>query len=167
MNAEAQFGYTIRPATAKDAPALGLLFAAHLQALGATPDAGLDADMANYMAVYQGAANGFLVAESNAEDVVGMVGMGGMADGIIRRLHVSEKWRGHGVARALVMRLIELHCAASSQPLTALVVGWNVPARRLFLSCGFQPTRHFSQHPKMSGCEMLSFVGSCPPQRCV
>jgi GNAT superfamily N-acetyltransferase len=164
LNAEAQFGYAIRLATASDAAALGLLFAAHLQALGATPDAGLDADMGHYMTVYQGAANGFLVAES---DTAGVVGMGGVAEGVIRRLHVSEKWRGHGIARALVRRLIELHCSTSSQPLTALVGGWNVPARRLFLSCGFQPTGHFSQHPKMSGCEILTFVGSCPPLRCV
>jgi GNAT superfamily N-acetyltransferase len=164
LNAEAQFGYAIRPATASDAPALGLLFAAHLQALGATPDAELDADMANYRVVYHGAANGLLVAESDAE---GVVGMGGVADGVIRRLHVSEKWRGHGIARALVMRLIALHCSVSSQPLTALVAGWNVPARRLFQACGFQPTGRFPQHPKMSGCEILSFVGSCPPLRCV
>lgn len=164
MNAEATFEYAIRSATLSDAPALGLLFAAHLQALGVTPEARLDADMADYMAVYHGGANGFLVAEN---DTVGVVAMGGVADGAIRRLHVAGKWRGHGIARALVMRLIALHYSVSYQPLTALVAGWNVAARRLFLSCGFQPTDQFPQDPNTRGCEILSIDESCPPLRCV
>lgn len=105
------------------------------------------------MDVYHGPGNRLLVAASRTD---GLVGMGGVADGVIRRLFVIEKWRGRGIARALVMRLIALHCSVSSEPLTALVAGWNVPARKLFLSRGFQPTGLFPQDPKMAGCEILS-----------
>lgn len=123
------------------------------------PDAELDADMTNYMEVYHGVANGFFVAE---HDTAGVVGMGGVANGIIRRLFVLEKWRGHGIARALLERLITLHHAASVRPLCAMVAGWNLPALRLFQSYGFKPTGQFPQGSKMCGCEILSFEGSLP-----
>lgn len=160
MSAPSQYGYNIRTATENDAAALELLFSAHLQALGATPDAELDADMANYGVVYSGPGKSLLLVDDYG---TGLVGMAGLADGIIRRLFVTEKWRHLGIARVLVGSLILIHRKASSEPLHAVVADWNVPARRLFLSAGFKATGQFSQHPKLRGCELFRLEGITAP----
>lgn len=50
---------------------------------------------------------GFLVAE-DGEDIVGVAGIERCGDfGLMRSVAVAAKWRGHGVARRLVDRLIE------------------------------------------------------------
>lgn len=139
-----------------------LLFAAHLQALGATPDAELDADMANYMAAYGGPTDRFLLVDDYGTELVGMAGLSG---GFIMRLFVTEKWRHLGIARVLITSLIVIHRKASCEPMYTAVADWNIPARRLFLSSGFKATGQFLQHPKMRHCELFYLEGYiAPPQ---
>ncbi len=148
----------IRTATGDDLPAVQALFAAHLTALGLTPDPILDADMAAFPDSYVGLGAAFLVGENPDGQVVAMAGR---SRGEIRRLHVREPWRGQGLARRLVMALIESGACASPGPLLrAIVARANHGARRVFEACGFVPSRA----PRMAGvpahCDVLELASS-------
>jgi amino-acid N-acetyltransferase len=79
---------------------------------------------------------GFLVAE-DGEDIVGVAGIERCgAFGLLRSVAVDEKWRGHGVGRRLVDRLIEESKARALSGLYLL----TTTAEGYFPSFGFQAT---------------------------
>ena len=79
---------------------------------------------------------GFLVAEA-AGQIVGVVGMEYCnAYGLLRSTAVAPEWRGFGVARRLVERII---AEAESRGIHALYL-LTTTAETYFPSFGFQPT---------------------------
>ena len=79
---------------------------------------------------------GFLVAE-DGEDIVGVAGVERCGEfGLLRSVAVDEKWRGHGVARRLVDRLIDQSKAQSMAGLYLL----TTTAEGYFPNFGFQTT---------------------------
>jgi amino-acid N-acetyltransferase len=84
----------------------------------------------------QDALGGFLVAE-DGEDIVGVAGIERCGEfGLLRSVAVDENWRGHGVARRLVDRLIETSRAHSLAGLYLL----TTTAEGYFPNFGFQAT---------------------------
>jgi N-acetylglutamate synthase-like GNAT family acetyltransferase len=84
----------------------------------------------------RGMLGGFLVAE-DGEDIVGVAGIERCGEfGLLRSVAVDEKWRGHGVARRLVDRLIETSRAQSLIGLYLL----TTTAEGYFPNFGFQTT---------------------------
>src|SRR6187549_3817708 len=79
---------------------------------------------------------GFLVAE-DGDDIVGVAGIEPCGEfGLLRSVAVDSKWRGHGVARRLVDRLIDESRAQSLAGLYLL----TTTAEGYFPNFGFQAT---------------------------
>ena len=89
------------------------LFAAHLSALGLRPDPALDADMEDFPRAYDRPDARFLVAEAPSGVLVGMAGL---LEGEIRRVFVDPHWRGQGIAKRLVLGLIESAEGSAHEP---------------------------------------------------
>jgi 3-oxoacyl-[acyl-carrier protein] reductase len=145
-------GVVIRPAARGDYPAVQELFAAHLVGLGYEPDPALDADMVDVAGFYQGAGSAFLVATDPGG---GLVGMGGVRGGEIRRVHVRAGERGRGLGRALVLELIRQARSGAGDGVRAVIATANDPMRRTFEACGLFGTGTAPVHPKMAHCESL------------
>jgi GNAT superfamily N-acetyltransferase len=130
------FCIRIRPATTADAPQALALFAQHLQNLRVKPDPALDSDMEDFPRAYERRGSFFCVVE----DVTGrLLGMGGVMDRTVRRLHVSGPTRGHGLGRRILEHLCREHALRQGGPLRAVVASTNEAARRTFARCGFVP----------------------------
>jgi len=142
-----------RPAGAADRPAVLRLFARHLAELGYASDPALDADMLDFPGQYARAPNAFLVAAApNGQ----LVGMAGLLDGEIRRVHVRARWRKRGVARALVGQLARRAREAGLSELRALLAESNSPSRRVFLACGFTATGRRPASASARHCEVFA-----------
>jgi ribosomal protein S18 acetylase RimI-like enzyme len=128
------------------------LFARHIAELGYAPDPALDADMADFPSRYACAPNLFLVAASPGGQLVGMAGL---LNGEIRRVHVRLRSRQRGVARALVEELAERARDAGLKALRATVAESNQPSRRLFLACGFVATGKLPALAPAQDCEVF------------
>ncbi len=152
MNPSAISPFLIRPAAAADAGIVRRLFEEHLASLGYAPDSELDADMADFEASYAGAGNAFLLAvdpDGNA------AGMGGIRQGEIRRIFVRSEFRGRGLARLLVLQLIQVAIAGGKSDFRAILSRRNDYMRQVFQACGFMPTGLTPEHLKMRDCEIL------------
>ena len=124
----------IRPATEADAPALRALddeIWSYLHSPVPRSDTPFD-------------TAGVLVDERDGE-VAGYVKIGDLwpIDSVrhvreLKGLAVGPRFRGQGVARALIAAAIEHARAAGARKLTLRVLGHNKPARDLYASCGFE-----------------------------
>jgi N-acetylglutamate synthase-like GNAT family acetyltransferase len=112
--------FTIRSATGNDLAAIkGLLAASDLPIEGV-----------------EEALCGFLVAEA-ADRLVGVVGMESCGEyGLLRSTAVAQEWRGHGIAKRLVERIV---ADAESQNISALYL-LTTTAETYFPSFGFRVT---------------------------
>lgn len=131
---------TIRAATRADLEAVeALLMASEL------PTAGV-----------REAFDDFLVAEVEGQ-VIGVAGMEYVGDsGLLRSTAVLPKWRGYGVARRLVERLIEDATVTGVRQLYLL----TTTAASYFPSFGF--TRTTRQSVPMDLRQTVEFQGACP-----
>jgi ribosomal protein S18 acetylase RimI-like enzyme len=108
-----------------------------------TVDETRNPDINNIAANYVGRGHLFLVAE----DALGLVGTAALvfeegATAQVVRVSVAPRWRRRGLAKALVMRLIE---AGSARGLVRLWMETNddwEPAIGLYRACGFTPYDH-------------------------
>ena len=102
------------------------------------------------------AVTDFLVAEAEGR-VVGVVGMEYCgAYGLLRSTAVDEGWRGRGVARQLVERII---AEAEARDIRALFL-LTTTAEHYFPSFGFQTTTRESVPDEIRATE--EFRGACP-----
>ena len=98
----------------------------------------------------------FLVAESNGE-VVGVVGMEYCGDyGLLRSTAVAPGWRGRGLARQLVTRII---AEAESRGIRALYL-LTTTAETYFPSFGFRTTTRETAPNEIR--DTGEFRGACP-----
>ena len=99
---------------------------------------------------------GFLVAEANGQ-IVGVVGMEYCgAFGLLRSTAVAPEWRGRGLARQLVTRII---ADAESRGIRALYL-LTTTAETYFPSFGFQTTTRDTVPNEIR--ETGEFKGACP-----
>ena len=136
-------GPTIRAFTPSDQPAARRLIleglGEHFGAVDETRNPDIDDIATNYV----GRGHLFLVAE----DALGPVGTAalifeGGATAQIARVSVASRWRRRGLAKALVMCLVE---AGSARGLVRLWMETNddwEPAIALYRACGFSPYDH-------------------------
>jgi ribosomal protein S18 acetylase RimI-like enzyme len=143
---------TLRRARAADREKIAQLFARHLEALGYDPDPELDADMTTPDASY----TVFLVAEDG-----GVIGMGGIDRGEVRRIYVEPDHRKRGVARMIVGELVRESRALGQRTIRAVVPRDNDVAKHLFTRLGFRPTGRSPEHPKMKHCEIFDGSEAC------
>ena len=102
------------------------------------------------------ALSDFLVAES-AGQIVGVVGMEYRdAYGLLRSTAVAPEWRGHGVARRLVERII---AEAEAHGIRAVYL-LTTTAETYFPSFGFQPTTRNAVPSEIRAT--VEFHGACP-----
>ena len=141
----------ISTASPADADAVASLFATHLHDLGVEPDPLLDSDMADFPMGYSGERDCFAVAKSNEGRLLGMAGV---LNGEIRRVHVIPEFRHCGVASHLVQHLISTAHALGKRPLYAVIAQNNSASQRLFQRQGFHPAGKTPSHPKMQHCEI-------------
>lgn len=99
---------------------------------------------------------GFLIAESQGE-IVGVVGMEYRGSyGLLRSTAVAPEWRGRGLARQLVMRII---AEAESRGIRALYL-LTTTAETYFPSFGFHNTTRDTVPDEIR--ETGEFQGVCP-----
>ena len=142
-----------RVASAADAPDVNQLFAEYLASLGLTPDAELDADLVDFPAAYTAPGDTFLVATGADGE---LRGMGGIRRGELRRVFVRASQRGRGLARALVLRLLQSAIATGQTQFHGVIARSNVSIREVDLACGLLPTGRGPAHPKQRDCEILA-----------
>ncbi len=142
-----------RVASAADAPAVNQLFAEYLASLGLTPDAELDADLVDFPAAYTAPGDTFLVATGPDGQ---LRGMGGIRRGELRRVFVRATQRGRGLARALVLRLLQSAIATGQTQFHGVIARSNTSIREVDLACGLLPTGRVPSHPKQRDCETLA-----------
>jgi ribosomal protein S18 acetylase RimI-like enzyme len=124
---------TLRPATARDAPAVLALWAQARSAAAATPD---DADAV--MRVIEAAGSTLLVAEDSGRIVGSLIVAWDGWRGNMYRLAVLGSHRRRGIARRLVElghRRLE---AVGARRVTALVAHGETEATRLWSSVGYE-----------------------------
>ncbi len=162
MESSLPAGWQLRAATAADAPLVHQLFAQHRAELGWEPDPTLDADVIGFPATYARPGDALLLAW---DDAGRPAGMGGILGGEVRRLHVVPASRRHGLARMLVLRLLETARSHGHRHFHTVVAARNPASRRLFESCGFLPTGQPPQHPKALACEPMELRLPPSPER--
>lgn len=162
MKPPAPMEFEIRPAVAADGAVVDRLFEEHLASLGYQPDAELDADMAEFPRAYSGASGRFLLALAPDGQPAGI---SGIREGEIRRVYVRPAFRGHGLARQLVLRLIEAAIAGGARQFQAIISRRNDYMRAVFQACGFLPTGLTPDHLKMRDCEILLLTPPPDPTR--
>jgi GNAT superfamily N-acetyltransferase len=146
------FAVAVRAVAPTDASQVQTLFAEHLKALGLSPDPTLDSDMLGFPETYSGPGDLFLVA---TEPDGAIVGMAGILNAEVRRVHVKEPWRNCKIGRRLVTSLIEWCDLPRETVVRAVVERNNAPSRRLFQQCGFIATGTAPQHAAMQTCEVF------------
>ena len=147
-----------RVAAAAEAPAVYQLFAEYLASLGLTPDAELDADLVDFPSAYTAPGDTFLVATGpNGQ----LQGMGGIRHGELRRVFVRPAQRGRGLARGLVLRLLQSAIVTGQSGFHGVIARSNTSIREVDLACGLLPTGLAPAHPKQRDCEILAV--SRPP----
>jgi ribosomal protein S18 acetylase RimI-like enzyme len=132
-------GLTIRPFVPADQPAARRLILEGLAEHFGVVDESRNPDIDDIAAHYLGRGHLFLVSH----DAEGLVGTAALvfespAVGQLVRVSVAARCRRRGVAKALVMRLID---AGRAQQLVRLWMETNddwEPAIRLYRSCGFK-----------------------------
>jgi len=98
----------------------------------------------------------FLVAEAD-NDVVGVVGMEYCCNyGLLRSTAVASAWRGKGIAKQLVERII---ARAESRGINALYL-LTTTAESYFPSFGFKTTTRATVPPEVQATD--EFKGACP-----
>jgi amino-acid N-acetyltransferase len=133
-------GFTIRAAEASDLANIEQLLRANSLPIDGVSDA----------------LCGFLVAESSG-DIVGVVGMEHCGNyGLLRSTAVDAAWRGRGLARNLVERII---AEAESRGIRALYL-LTTTAERYFPSFGFQVTSRDEVPSEIKATG--EFLGACP-----
>lgn len=144
----------LRPAEARDRPAVAAMFAEHLTVLGYAPDLELDRDMGDVVVSYSAPGDGFLVALEGEH----YVGMGGRRAGEIRRLYVRPSHRRRGLARMILGALIPRNDRAPGRRIFAIVSRSNRAARATFVAAGFKGTDQSPDHPAMRHCEVFEHI---------
>ena len=142
-----------RVASAADAQSVNQLFAEYLASLGLTPDAEMDADLMDFPAAYTAPGDTFLVASGPDGE---LRGMGGIRRGELRRVFVRASQRGRGLARALVLRLLQSAIATGQTQFHGVIARSNTSIREVDLACGLLPTGRVPAHPKQRDCEILA-----------
>ncbi len=131
---------SLRPATARDLPAVEQLLTA-----SSLPLAGVAENL-----------EGFVVAESGGE----LVGVAGLEvccnNALLRSVAVDPAWRGHGVGRQLVERVI---AEAEARGIRALYL-LTTTAERYFPSFGFRRTTREAVPEEVRAT--AEFRGACP-----
>ena len=98
----------------------------------------------------------FLVAQSG-DDIVGVVGMEYCCNyGLLRSTAVAPEWRGKGIARQLVERIIARAESRGSHALYLL----TTTAETYFPSFGFRATTRDAVPAEVKGTD--EFKGACP-----
>jgi GNAT superfamily N-acetyltransferase len=117
------------------------LVLAHADARGATP--GVDqirADATRLPGAYVAPLGGIWIAVA-AGAVVGCVALQPLADGIgeVKRMFVDPSWRGRGVGRALLERLVDNARACGHREIRLGTLPEMLEAQALYRSVGFVP----------------------------
>lgn len=103
----------------------------------------------------------FVVADQDGK-LVGVAGLEKRGDyGLLRSAAVDPEWRGRGLGRALVEKVIT---GARSDGLRALYL-LTTTAEGYFPSFGFQPTTREAVPPEIQG--MSEFTTACPASAAV
>lgn len=138
-----------------DAPKVAALFAEYLTSLGLTPDPELDADLVDFPAAYTAPGDTFLLATCADGE---LLGMGGLRRGELRRVFVRAEQRGRGLARALVLRLLQAASATGQTEFHGVIARHNAAIREVDFACGLLPTGRPPAHPKQRDCEILALT---------
>ena len=144
-----------RVASTADAPLVATLFAEYLASLALTPDAELDADMADFPQAFTGPGDTFLLA-TGADGAP--AGMGGLRGGELRRIFVRPAYRSQGLARQLALRLLQAGVAAGQTEFTSVTARNNTAMREVNLALGLLPTGRTPDHPKRRACEIFALT---------
>jgi GNAT superfamily N-acetyltransferase len=143
--------WIIRAANSQDSLRVQQLFASHLADLGLQPDPDLDGDMTNLEETYT-APSGYFCVAVRADGLI--AGMGGILEGMIRRVHVVPAARQQGLGRDLLEHLCNWASAHGLLKVRAVIARSNAPSQRLFSACGFSINK--SAPPSAGGltCEL-------------
>jgi GNAT superfamily N-acetyltransferase len=144
-----------RVATEADASAVAALFTEYLASLALTPDAELDADMADFPRAFTGPGDTFLLVTGGDGT---LLGMGGLRRGELRRTFIRPQHRSQGLARLLALRLLQAGLATGQQELRAVVARDNPASQEKNFACGLLPTGRTPAHPKQRDCEILALT---------
>lgn len=148
MSAAMASDTTIRPATAKDAPAIAAIYAHHVLHGTATfeltpPDA---AEIAARIGRIIGAGWPWLVARDAAGELVGYAYAGQMAPRAAYRfacetsIYLRHDRLGRGIGSALLAALVEAATAAGFRQAVALIAGTHPASVALHARAGFVET---------------------------
>jgi GNAT superfamily N-acetyltransferase len=152
--------WRIRNSTTTDALQVRQLFARHLEELGYAPDSSLDADFEDFPGRYHLAPNAFAVAVDPRHRVIGMAGL---LDNELRRVYVLPACRRLGIARRLILFLLDTARSHGLRALCAIIARDNHPSRRLFGDCGFRATGKTALARGAQHCEIFDLILTSVP----
>ena len=104
---------------------------------------------------------GRLYLASVAGEIAGCVALRPIADdaGEIKRLYVRPAFRGAGVGRALVERVLADARTIGYRRLLLDTLDWMTDAIRLYEALGFRPTAPYNEHPLTGVCYFECLLG--------
>ncbi|MEK9755380.1 MAG: GNAT family N-acetyltransferase [Rhodospirillaceae bacterium] len=99
----------------------------------------------------------YLVREQGSEALVGCVGLRPLSDALceMKRLYVRDRWRGHGLGRALAERLVTEARGAGYGEICLDTLKHLHAARALYADMGFRETPPYYDNP-LEGVTYLS-----------
>src|SRR4051812_8867815 len=141
---------TVRPARLPDeVPAVRALFGEYAAGLGIDLCfQNFDAELAGLPGDYAPPAGRLLVADLEGE-LAGCVALRPQAPGVceLKRLYVRPTYRGRGLGRALLERLLAEAVAAGYQEAVFDTLDSMTAALALYRTLGFEPTEPYNEHP--------------------
>lgn len=142
LDAENRDAFVIRPAISEgDVSEVRRLVTAHGDARASTPGVeSVYADAAAMPGKYVPPRGGLWLAVSDAGGV-GCVALRPLSDvaAEVKRMYVEPAWRGHGVGRALMVRVIDEARALGYHTLRLGTLHDMIAAQALYRSLGFRP----------------------------
>jgi hypothetical protein len=143
--------WIIRPAVAEDALWAGELFSRHLTELGLTHQPELDWDMVDFPGAYLEPHGYFCVAVDARQRGLGM---GGILEATIRRVHVVPWARRLGLGRGILAHLCGWARNHRLPLVRAVIARGNLSSQRLFSAGGFSRTSHGCPPFGFASCDM-------------
>jgi ribosomal protein S18 acetylase RimI-like enzyme len=144
-------GVTIQPAVAADMPAVAALFREYADTLGVDLCfQGFEAELAGLPGAYAAPTGALLIAVSDADEVVGCVGVRKLADSRtceMKRLYARPVTRGSGVGRALAVAAIEAARGLGYARMRLDTLPEMTAAQGLYRSLGFEIVPPYYETP--------------------
>ena len=142
--------YWIRPAGPADHEGVARELAEYFAFLGEEVDAsGIDHDVADWQAQYDGVAGVMLIVMDPADQIVGTAGVRRLEPGVIelKRMWLRPACRGRGLARRLMDRVLEEARALGGRVLRLDSERRLAAAVALYRSYGFEDIADYNGNP--------------------